>query len=149
MSEEVVKWLAEIRTLKQELGQAHQERDEANQNEAKWRQLYSTEAQQRRTEARLAQEQIEQLKAEIQQLQAGIKLSKIDSPESAAAIEKEIAELNTESELKDKLAEVMKERDRALDALKAEQEQHAHSRKSLTAVISDTIDQLARVRGGK
>jgi len=41
----------------------------------------------------------------------------------------------------------MAERDRLIDALRTEQANHAQTRKSLTAVIGDTIGQLAKERG--
>ncbi|MFW6263898.1 MAG: hypothetical protein ACOC3E_00045 [Cyanobacteriota bacterium] len=142
MSEEVVQWLTEIRTLKQQLQQARREQEEASKNEANWRKLYSTEAQQRRTEAQLAQEQIEALKLELEKLNHGATRPKASTPEAKAALEQELAGLETVEALRAKLIEVIEERDRTLNALKTEQENHAKTRKSLTAVISDTIDQL-------
>jgi len=145
MSDEVVQWLAEIRSLKQELAQCRSELDVAYQSSAHWRDLYSTEAKQRRIEARLAQEAASQLKAEIRALQQ-TKNVPLDSSEASAAVEREMAELKTTTQLKQKLKEALTERDRALDALKAEQEQHQRTRASLTAVIGDTVEQLTRVR---
>ena len=152
MSEDVVQWLAEIQSLKQQLAEAIKERDEANASDAHWRNLYSTEAQQRRTEARLAQQKMEQLTVEIQQLQKGIEIPKstvADTTEATKAIENELAQLETLEELKLKLIEVIQERDRLIKALKIEQEQHLETRNSLTAVISDTINQLAKVKGDR
>ncbi|NES23957.1 MAG: hypothetical protein F6K41_34860 [Symploca sp. SIO3E6] len=50
------------------------------------------------------------------------------------------------AELRTKLKEVMLECDRLAEVLKTEQTNHAQTRKSLTAVIGDTIDQLAKER---
>jgi hypothetical protein len=60
-----------------------------------------------------------------------------------------VAQLQTLEELQAKLKEVLVERDRLMDALKIEQANHAQTRKSLTAVIGDTIDQLAKERGNQ
>jgi len=149
MSNEVTQWLAQIKALKQQLADSVSDRDAAYESAANWRQLYTNEAQQRRTEARLAQEQIESLKAQIQQLQGDSSRLKADDPEAASAIEQEVAQLQTLEELKAKLKEVLAERDRLMDALKIEQANHAQTRKSLTAVIGDTIDQLTKERGNQ
>lgn len=147
MCEEVVRWLAEIRALRQELEQAQRECDRAHESAANWRNLYSTEAKQRRTEVRLAQQQLERLKAEMKQLQCRGIRPQLDTPEAVAAIEAQVSQLQTIEELRVKLAEVIKERDRALEALNVEQENHSQTRKSLTTVIGDTVNQLVKVRG--
>ena len=149
MSNEVTQWLAQIKALKQQLADSVSDRDAAYESAANWRQLYTNEAQQRRTEARLAQQQIESLKAQIQQIQGDSSRLKADDPEAASAIEQEVAQLQTLEELKAKLKEVLAERDRLMDALKIEQANHAQTRKSLTAVIGDTIDQLTKERGNQ
>jgi predicted RNase H-like nuclease (RuvC/YqgF family) len=146
MSNDVTQWLAQIKALKQQLADSISDREAANESAANWRNLYNTEAQQRRTEAKLAQQQLESLKAEIRQLQQESTRLKSDDPDAASAIEQEVAQLQSTEELKAKLTEVLLERDRLLDALKIEQANHAQTRKSLTAVIGDTIDQLAKER---
>jgi predicted RNase H-like nuclease (RuvC/YqgF family) len=146
MSNDVTQWLAQIKALKQQLADSISDREAANESAANWRNLYNTEAQQRRTEAKLAQQQLESLKAEIRQLQQESSRLKSDDPDAASAIEQEVAQLQSTEELKAKLTEVLLERDRLLDALKIEQANHAQTRKSLTAVIGDTIDQLAKER---
>jgi septum formation inhibitor-activating ATPase MinD len=152
MNEDVVQWLNEIRTLKQQLAEVLQEREEAVSREANWRKLYSTEAQQRRAENKLAQEEIKSLKDQLQQqpFQPAVVDQMLDSPEAES---EDLAGLDTIEALQGKLKAVMAERDqlqklrdRALEALQAEQENHAQTRKSLTAVISDTIDQIAKQR---
>jgi chromosome segregation ATPase len=149
MSNDVTQWLAQIKALRQQLADSISDRDAAYESATNWRQLYTNEAQQRRTEARLAQEQLETLKAEIRQLQGDSSRLKRNDPEAASAIEQEIAQLQTVEELQAKLKEIMGERDRLIDALKIEQANHAQTRKSLTAVIGDTIDQLAKERGNQ
>ncbi|HBB36076.1 MAG TPA: hypothetical protein DDZ80_07550 [Cyanobacteria bacterium UBA8803] len=149
MSNDVRQWLAEIKELKQQLADSIRDREAANESAENWRQLYNTEAQQRRTEAKLAQQEIANLKLQIRQLQQESSKLKSQDPGAASAIEQEVANLQTVEELKTKLTEVMMERDRLLDALKIEQANHAQTRKSLTAVIGDTIDQLAKERGSR
>ncbi len=147
MSNDVTQWLAQIKALKQQLAETISDRDTAYESADNWRQLYNTEAQQRRTEARLAQQQVETLKAEIRQRQGESSRLKADDPEAASAIEQELAKMQTVEELRTKLKDIMGERDRLLDALKTEQTNHAQTRKSLTTVIGDTIDQLSKERG--
>jgi DNA repair exonuclease SbcCD ATPase subunit len=147
MSNDVTQWLAQIKALKQQLAETISDRDTAYESADNWRQLYNTEAQQRRTEARLAQQQVETLKAEIRQRQGESSQLKADDPEAASAIEQELAKMQTVEELRTKLKDIMVERDRLLDALKIEQTNHAQTRKSLTTVIGDTIDQLSKERG--
>jgi chromosome segregation ATPase len=149
MNKEVAQWLAEIKSLKQQLVDCMSDRTAAYESADNWRQLYTKEAQQRRTEARLAQEQIETLKAEIQQLKGVSPRLTEDASEAASAIEQELAKVQTLEELRAKLKEVLLERDRLMDALKIEQANHAQTRQSLTAVIGDTIGQLNKERGNQ
>jgi hypothetical protein len=146
MSNDVKQWLAAIKQLKQQLADIISDRDAAYESAANWRQLYTNEAQQRRTEAKLAQQQIESLKAQIQQLQGESPLQKPDGADTESVIEQEVAGLLTVEELREKLTEVLIERTNLMDALKTEQANHAQTRKSLTAVIGDTIDQLTKER---
>lgn len=149
MSHDVRQWLAEIKELKQQLADSLRDRDAANESAANWRQLYNTEAQQRRTETKLAQQEMDSLKAQIQQLQQEHSRLKFDDPEADSAIAQEVSKLQTVEELRQKLTEILVERDRLLDALKVEQASHAQTRKSLTAVIGDTIDQLTKERNNQ
>lgn len=149
MSNEVTQWLTEIKQLKQQLADTISDRDTAYESAANWRQLYTNEAQQRRTEIRLAQEQLESLKAQIEQLKGESSQLKADDPETESAIDQEVARMLTIEELRAKLKEVMIERDRLLETLKTEQANHAQTRKSLTAVIGDTIDQLNKERNNQ
>lgn len=149
MSNEITQWLAQIKELKQQLSEIQRDRNEAYASADNWRQLYNTEAQQRRTETKLAQQQVENLKNELRHLKGETPVVQVDAAEAESAIEQELATLETNEELKLKLKEVMMERDRLIEALKTEQSNHAQTRKSLTAVIGDTIDQLTKERGAK
>lgn len=149
MSNQITQWLAQIKDLQQQLAEIQRDRQEAYASADHWRQLYNIEAQQRRNETKLAQQQAENLKNELRHLQGETPLQQVDQAEAALAIDQELASLETTEELKAKLKEVIIERDRLIDALKTEQANHAQTRKSLTAVIGDTIDQLAKERGTK
>ncbi|NEO26625.1 MAG: hypothetical protein F6K03_06940 [Kamptonema sp. SIO4C4] len=146
MTEELMQWLAEIRTLRQQLTQAERDRDAAQESATHWRKLYNIEARQRRTEAQLAADDLQQVTQQLHQLQGTLTSDNLDQNGVEAAIEAELVPLNTPEDYKQKLIAVIQERDRALEALKQEQENHVETRRNLTAVIGDTIDQLNRLR---
>jgi chromosome segregation ATPase len=147
MSDDIKQWINEIKALKQQLADVISDREAAYESADNWRQLYAKEAQQRRMEMRIAQQQIETLKAEIQQIRGESPLLKADNPEADSELEQELAQLQTVEDLKAKLKEVMVEHDRLVEALKTEQANHDQTRKSLTSVIGDTINQLTKERG--
>ena len=146
MSDEVIQWLGEIRTLKDELAKLQTERDQLKKSEANWRNLYATEAQQRRTDAKLALQQLEQLRNQLSNLTINPQVSISNSQQAQNLLQEELKEINTVDGLKEKLLQVLQERDSLAQALKQEQENHEQTRKSLTAVIGDTVDQLAKER---
>jgi uncharacterized protein YciW len=137
-------WLAEINSLKQQLAELQQKRDEAWQSSQKWRQLYNTESEQRRADAKMHQQAIASVKAELQKLQ-GINADTA-SEIPTITIESEIAEPTSVEELQARLIAITKERDRLIQALKIEQDNHAESRNSLTTALGDAIDSLAQLR---
>jgi vacuolar-type H+-ATPase subunit I/STV1 len=141
-------WLAEIKALKQHIAELQTEHDAGWQSAEKWRKLYNTEAEQRRTDAQMAQQTIASLKAQIHQIQ-GIEAAQLDDPTATIAIQQEVEQLESVEELKAKLIAVTKERDRLLQALKTEQDNHAQTRKSLTTALGDAIDGLTRERGSQ
>ncbi|WP_413171528.1 hypothetical protein [Anabaena azotica] len=145
------KWLAEIQSLKQQMAELQQKRDEAWESSQKWRQLYNTESEQRRAEAKMYQQTltkrsqgIASVKAELQKF-PGMDADTITET-TTTAIESELVEPKSVEELKAKLVAVTKERDRLIQALKTEQENHAQTRKNLTTALGDAIDSLAKVR---
>lgn len=139
-------WLAEISALKQQMVQLQGERDQAWESSQKWRKLFNTEAEQRRTDAQMSQQAIASLKAELHKFQ-GIDAKTLPDAATAIAIQQEIAQIKSVEELKTKFIALVKERDRLLQALKLEQDNHAQTRKSLTTALGDAIDSLARERG--
>ncbi|HLP90799.1 MAG TPA: hypothetical protein VK184_19735 [Nostocaceae cyanobacterium] len=132
-------WLAEIKALKQQIAQLQRERDEAWESSQKWRQLYNTEAEQRRNDADLYKSAAKVEPPQVLNLEPGVETD-------MTAIEAEIAKYTTVEELRGKLTAVIKERDRLLQSLKVEQENHAQTRKSLTTALGDAIDSLTRER---
>jgi hypothetical protein len=146
MSQELTQqWLAEIQTLRQDLAQLQSDRDAGWESAEKWRQLYNTEAEQRRTDAQMSQVAIASLKAEIQKLK-GIEDATLADSITATAIQEEIEKLKSLEELQPKLIAVIKERDRLLQALKTEQDNHSQTRNNLTTALGDAIDGLTRER---
>ncbi|MBD2295287.1 hypothetical protein H6G06_17845 [Anabaena sphaerica FACHB-251] len=137
-------WLAEIQALKQQLVELQQKRDEAWESSQKWRQLYNTESEQRRADAKMYQQAIASVKAELQKLQ-GINADNI-AETTTTAIEPEISQLTSVEELKAKVVAVTQERDRLIQALNTEQENHAQTRNNLTTALGDAIDSLAKAR---
>ncbi|MCL6435825.1 MAG: hypothetical protein K6T90_16755 [Leptolyngbyaceae cyanobacterium HOT.MB2.61] len=146
MSQDVSQWLVEIKTLRQQLAEAHQEREQAYASAANWQRLYETEAQQRRADAALAKQTIENLKQHIQQIQGSSTAGETDA-DVLSTIQAEVAKLKTPEELQERLIQVLAERDRLLEALKTEQANHAQTRKGLTTALGDAIDMLSKSRG--
>ncbi|MBD2000309.1 hypothetical protein H6F88_19045 [Oculatella sp. FACHB-28] len=145
MSQDVRQWLLEIKALQQKLAEVNQERDQAYTSAANWRRFYETEAQQRRTEARLAQQQIEMLKAELQRLQQSPQPIVSDGI-TESAIQEQLEQLQNPSEVKETLVRALMECDRLSQSLKAEQADHAQTRRSLTTALGDTVNLLAKER---
>jgi hypothetical protein len=147
MSQDVLQWLAEIQSLRQQLAEAQREREDAHASAANWRQRYETEAQQRRTETLLSQERVEQLKLELLQLKSLPSIATTE-PVLVEQIRAQVETLQTPEELRNCLIEVLLERDRLLQALKIEQAAHIQTRNSLTTALGDVIDRLAKQQGG-
>ena len=139
------KWLAEIQALQEQIAEQQRDRDTAWESAQKWRKLYNTEAEQRRTDAHLAQQAIASLKAEIQQIK-GLESGLLVDGKATTAAQQEIQQIQSLTELQGKLIAIIKERDRLLQALKTEQENHAQTRNSLTTALGDAIDGLTKQR---
>lgn len=145
MSEAVVQWLGEINRLKQQLATTQQELQTSQQNEASWRQRYTEEAQQRRTEVRLAKDQLEQMQMTLRSLEQGSTLG-LDAEADMAAMGQKIMAIADMDLLKEKLISTSQERNQVTQALQKEREAHEQTRKSLTSVINDTIEQLSKLK---
>ncbi|MDB9344790.1 hypothetical protein PN456_22520 [Nodularia spumigena CS-586/05] len=140
-------WLTEIQALKEQIAEEQRDRDTAWESAQKWRKLYNTEAEQRRTDANLAQQAIASLKAEIHKIK-GLESGTLVDGKATTAAQEEIQQIQSVAELQGRLIAIMKERDRLLQALKTEQENHAQTRNSLTTALGDAIDGLTRERDG-
>jgi hypothetical protein len=138
-------WLTEIQELREQMAALQSDRDTAWESAQKWRQLYNTEAEQRRTDAQLSQQAIASLKADLHKLR-GLEMETLAAETSVTAIQEEIKQLKSMEDLQAKLVIVIKERDRLLQALKTEQDNHAQTRNSLTTALGDAIDSLTRER---
>ncbi|GAB1543578.1 hypothetical protein NUACC21_62530 [Scytonema sp. NUACC21] len=136
-------WLAEIKALKQQIAELQAERDAGWESAEKWRKLYNTEAEQRRSDAQMAKQTIESFKIQLQQIK-GIQEELLDDPTATTAIQQEVEQIESVEELKTQLIAAIKERDRVIQALKTEQDNHAQTRKSLTTALGDAIDRLTR-----
>jgi hypothetical protein len=141
-------WLTEIQALKQQLADAERDRNSAWESAEKWRQLYNTEAEQRRSDALLFQQAIVSLKTELQNIK-GIDETKLPDADANTHICAEVAVIDSIQELQTKLIAATKERDRLINALKSEQENHCQTRKSLTTALGDAIDSLTRERAAR
>ncbi len=140
-------WLTEIQAVKQQLVELRQERETAWESAEKWRKLYNTESEQRRSDSQLSQQAIASLQSEIQQLR-GVDEEPMHETTLDEAIQQEIANLDSVEKLQNKLIATLQERDRLLQALKTEQENHAQTRNNLTTALGDAIDGLAKERAG-
>lgn len=154
MTHDVTQWLNEIKTLQQQLAQVQQQRDDAIESASQWRERYNMEGQQRRQEAQESQKTVTQLQGEIGRLKS-YGLSEEEQGVIASNIETELAKLTTVPTLKERLQEVLLERDqlrvevnRLVQALEKEQEEHYQTRQSLTIALGDTVDLLTKAQGG-
>ena len=152
MAQDVRQWLDEIKRLQQQLTEVSRDRDEAGESAAQWRQLYNTEAEQRRNDAKLTQQSIDALEAQIEELQNFSPIAP-EGDDAGVARQQEVAQLHTVGELKTKLAEVLEERDRAIEqikqltqALKQEEARHAETSRNLTTALGDAVDLLTKAQ---
>src|SRR6476620_1253011 len=106
MAQDVRQWLDEIKRLQQQLTEVSRDRDEAGESAAQWL-----------NDAKLTQQIIASLEAQIEQLQNFSPLVP-EGDDAGVARQQEIAQLHTVGELKAKLAEVLEERDRAIEQVK-------------------------------
>lgn len=144
MTQDVTPWLDEIKTLKQRLAEAQQEREAAYASAINWQRLYETEAQQRRSEAKTARQTIAALQQEVNQFK-GHFTSTTGEPVEAPT-QGIVDSLTTEAELRSRLVQALQECDRLTQALQTEQADHAQTRKNLTTALGDAIATLSKER---
>ncbi len=141
MTQEITRWLTEIRTLQHQLAAARQERDQAYGSAANWRQLYEAEATQRRTDVEQLQMVVSTLRTELAALRGKSPMGRPGAspfPGATAAA----PGLDTVEGLRTQLLEALQECDRLQKALDTEQANHPATRQTLTSALGETIDAL-------
>lgn len=139
MSQEITRWVTEIRTLQQQLAAARQERDQAYKSAANWRKLYDAEAKQRRDAVTTLNQTIADLKAELSSVKAP------SEEETTATTDRRLegTDLNSIEGLRAELIRALQECDRLQKAINAEKAAHAETRQTLTTALGETIDALS------
>ncbi len=138
MKQDVSYWLAEVKTLQQQLSVMQQERDAAFQEAAQWRDRYHDETQLRQQKISLLQDQIRQLEA------AQAALQKTDPSDIAPEIMESLADMNDPSELQEYVQEIAQERNRLRRELETERKAHQATREELSLALGDAIDLLTQ-----
>jgi chromosome segregation ATPase len=136
MTQEITRWLTEIRTLQQQLASARAERDQAYQSAANWRQRYDAEATQRREEAARLQATVATLRTELETLRA----HREDAVTAVIEEQLDVTDIHTVDGLRTELIKVLQSCDRLQQALQAEKADHAETRKTLTSALGEAID---------
>jgi len=152
MSDNVAQWLAEVRSLQQQVKTLEQEREQAYGSVENWRKLYEGEAQQRRRDAAASRCKIEQLEQAISTENTSENLlndSQSSADPDSSRLKAEIATIeNTQSltALKAQLIATKRQCNQLAQQVKAEQEAHEQTRESLTAALGDTVNLLSKER---
>jgi chromosome segregation ATPase len=145
MSQDVKQWIAEIRTLQQQIQIAQKERDQAYASAENWRKLYQAEAQQRRTEAKLTQDKLDDLESELHQL----KQTRQPGASIAGVVQGQALDQLGSEDLSSALQAAIAEIDHLHQALQAEKQEHEKTRQSLTTALADTMDLLTREKSDR
>lgn len=142
MSQEVVQWLNEIKTLQQQVADLQGELAEANDSSDRWRARYDAEAQQHRIALTQSQSQLQAAQAQLAQAQNPV------NPETLTIDSAMSARLDrlTPEGLKQKLIEIWAERDQMEAALKGERSAHEQTRKDLTTALADAMEVLSKAK---
>ncbi len=145
MSSDVQQWLAEIRSLQQQLQTVQAEREAADASACKWRDLYQAEAQQRRTEAELMRDRITELEDALAQATAP------PAPLESLAADQPFApaERQPPDDLHQQFSAAQAEVIRLQAALKAERASHEQTRQNLMTALADTMDLFTREKSDR
>lgn len=136
MTQEITRWLTEIRTLQQQLASAREDRDQAYQSAASWRQLYDAEAKQRREDVESLQATIATLRTELDTLRA----HREDAVTAVIEEQLDVTDIHTVEGLRAELIKALQSCDRLQKALQAEKADHAETRQTLTSALGEAID---------
>jgi predicted nucleic acid-binding Zn-ribbon protein len=142
MSQEVVQWLNEIKTLQQQVADLQAKLAASEASADNWRGRYDAEAQQHRNAVTQAQTQLARLDAQVAAFANPV------NPTTLAIDLATAAQLDrlTPTALKQKLAEIWAERDQMEQALKAEHQAHDKTRKDLTTALADAMEVLSKAK---
>jgi hypothetical protein len=126
MSQEVVQWLNEIKTLQQQVADLQAKLAESEASADNWRGRY----------------QLTRLNAQVAAFANPV------NPTTLAIDLATAAQLDrlTPTALKQKLAEIWAERDQMEQALKAEHQAHNKTRKDLTTALADAMEVLSKAK---
>ncbi|MEO0768446.1 MAG: hypothetical protein AAFY72_03280 [Cyanobacteria bacterium J06649_4] len=142
MSPDVSQWLAEVRSLQQQVSELQQERERAYASVENWRKRYEAEAQQRRRDIDNYNRKIKRLKQSLAEFQSAAQNKDAQLQTEINAIQ----DTQSVEQLRAQLVTSKTEVDRLKGLLKAEQTEHEQTRASLTAALSDAVDLLAKER---
>ncbi len=154
MTQNIQQWLAEIRTLQNQVAELRQARDEAYGSAANWRRLYETEARQRREDitelnATIAQLQNSQSEAPHQSLDAvfqnWLENRNDDSAIDPEQFQAELSTLSTDQLIR-LLVQALTEYHQLKQDLEQERSDHTTTRQSLMGALGDTVDLLTKER---
>lgn len=138
MTQDITRWLTEIRTLQQQLESVRKERDQAYTSAANWRQLYDAEAKQRREEVEHLQQTIATLRTELETFRA----YQADTVTALLEQQLDATDIHTVEGLRTELIKALQTCDRLQRTLEAEKASHAETRQTLTATLGEAIDAL-------
>ena len=141
MTENVTKWLTEIRTLQQQIANLTQERDQAYASATNWRRLYESEAQQRRRDAEQQQQQLEQVQQSFDNLRRAYQPA---DEQELQDIQQQIAAIHSVETLRSQLKAALEKCSQLAQALTIEQAAHTQTKDSLSNALGDTIDLLSK-----
>ena len=133
-------WVAEIRSLQQQIVDLKQERSQAYASADNWRNAYDAEAQQRRRDTQTYQHKINQLERTLTEMQT----AKQSSADVSAAELSKLERGQSVEQLRRQLVVAQRECEQLKAQLSLEQAEHANTRESLTAALGDAVDLLSK-----
>ena len=138
----ITQWLAEVKSLQQQVSELQKEREQAYGSVNNWRRLYEAEAQQRRRDIEGYNRKIKRLEQSL----AAYEDAAQSGPERLQTEINTIQKTHSVEQLQTQLVASKTEIEQLRDLLKEEQSAHEQTRESLTAALSDAVDLLAKER---
>ncbi len=146
MSQDVTQWVAEVRSLQQQVSELQRSRDQAYASADNLRQMYEAEAQQRRRDNASYSQKIEQLQQALADAQLPSAAPSIQPNTETDALQTSPASRNQSVQLQTQLISANKQCEALKAQLEAEKNEHKRTRESLTAALGDAVDLLAKER---